>query len=68
MEFKWPEVIYQWRLQNIVNIGIEFITSIDHDKSRSDLTEHTKQNNKDLTPGLGGQFTAANLVNRSKSF
>jgi hypothetical protein len=23
---------------------------------RSDFTEHTQQNNKDLTPHLGGQF------------
>jgi hypothetical protein len=27
-----------------------------HNKTRSDFTEHSIQNNKDLTPGLGGQF------------
>jgi hypothetical protein len=28
-------------------------------KNRSSFTEHTKQNNKDLTLGLGGQFIPA---------
>jgi hypothetical protein len=31
-----------------------------HNKNRSDFTEHSIQNNKDLTPGLSGQFVTAN--------
>ena len=27
-----------------------------HTRNRSDITEHPKQNNKDLTMDLGGQF------------
>lgn len=52
-------MIYQWRPQNIVKMGIVFITSRDHLKNRSYFPEHPKQNNKDLTPGLGGQFLPA---------
>jgi hypothetical protein len=33
---------------------------IDHFKNRSDFTEHSKRNNKNLTPGFGGQFVQAN--------
>jgi len=31
----------------------------DHFKIRSEYTEHPKQNNKDLTPGISGQFIPA---------
>jgi hypothetical protein len=35
---------------------------IDHLKNRSSFTEHPIQNNKDLTPGLGGHFTPAKVA------
>jgi len=31
-------------------------------KNRSGITEHPKQNNKNLTPALGGQFTPVKVA------
>jgi hypothetical protein len=57
----WPKMIYQWRLQNILKMVIVPITLFNRYQSRSDFTEHPKQNNKDLTPDLGGQSIPANF-------
>jgi hypothetical protein len=41
---------------------IVLLTSIDDSKNRSYFTEHSKQNNKSLTPGWGGQLNMAIVV------
>jgi hypothetical protein len=36
--------------------------NIDHFKNRSAFTEHTIQNNKDLTQAFGGRFITASYI------
>ena len=40
--------------------GILLVTDHSDHSCRSFFTEHTKQNNKDLTPDFGGHFIPAN--------
>jgi hypothetical protein len=55
----WPEMIYQWRLQNIIKIAIVLITSINQSRNRSSFTEHTAQKKLNSNFGIVNFFRLA---------